>query len=349
MELTSEQIKSSIKFIAKSLGFSDCKIAKVKPATHGIRYIEWVEAGCAGDMGWMEKNLDRRLNPAEVLDGAKSMVCLALNYYPGEHATEDGIDYKIARYAWNEDYHDIIEEKLRDLNIAMEELGGTQRYYVDTGPILERDFASDAGLGWNGKSTVQIHKSLGTWTFLCELITTLELEPDAPLNDHCGKCTRCIDFCPTQAITGPREMDARRCISYLTIEHKGSIPLELRPLMGDKIYGCDVCLEVCPWNKFAKLSSETKLHAKKEIFQHSLRDFLAFTDADFSRVFAKSPIKRITRKHFLRNVCVAIGNRTGNSVDRQDLDALEILLLRESDPLIREHAEWAVAEIKRNI
>jgi epoxyqueuosine reductase len=190
---------------------------------------------------------------------------------------------------------------------------------------------------------VQIHKSLGTWTFLCELITTLELEPDAPLNDHCGKCTRCIDFCPTQAITGPREMDARRCISYLTIEHKGSIPLELRPLMGDKIYGCDVCLEVCPWNRFAKISRETKLHAKREIFQHTLRDFLAFTDDDFSRVFAKSPIKRITRKNFLRNVCVAVGNRA----DEHDLDALENLLCHESDPLIREHAEWAIAEIKQ--
>jgi len=197
------------------------------------------------------------------------MVCLALNYYPGEHSPDEDIDYRIARYAWNEDYHDIIEEKLRDLNLAMEEMGGTQRYYVDTGPILERDFASDAGLGWNGKSTVQIHKSLGTWTFLCELITTLELQPDPPLRDHCGKCTRCIDHCPTQAITGPREMDARRCISYLTIEHKGSIPLELRPLMGDKIYGCDICLEVCPWNRFAQLSRETKLHAKGEIFHTS--------------------------------------------------------------------------------
>ena len=229
------------------------------------------------------------------------------------------------------------------MNLAMEELGGRQRFYVDTGPILERDFASDAGLGWNGKSTIQIHKSLGTWTFLCELITTLDLEPDKPLADHCGKCTKCIDFCPTQAITGPREMDARRCISYLTIEHKGSIPLELRHLMGDKIYGCDICLEVCPWNRFAKLSRETKLHAKTEIFQHSLKDFLAFTDKDFRRVFAKSPIKRIKRTQFLRNVCVAVGNRA----DVDDLGTLEDLLLTEPDPLIREHAEWAVAEIKK--
>ena len=344
MQPTSDQIKSNIKFIAKSLGFSDCRIAKVKPATHGKRFQEWLDAGTAGDMKWLERNAHRRLNPAEVLDGAKSMVCLALNYYPGEHDPADGIDYKIARYAWNEDYHEIVEDKLRDLNIAMEELGGTQRFYVDTGPILERDFASDAGLGWNGKSTVQIHKSLGTWTFLCELITTLELAPDPPLNDHCGKCTQCIDHCPTNAITGPREMDARRCISYLTIEHKGSIPLELRPLIGDRIYGCDVCLEVCPWNRFAKLSSETKLHAKGEIFHHSLRDFLAISEDDFRRIFAKSPIKRIKRPAFLRNICVAVGNKA----DLNDLPALKMLLLKETDPLVVEHAEWAIAEIEKS-
>ncbi len=341
MEYTSEQIKSSIKLIAKSLGFSDCRIAQVKPATHSQRYLEWLDAGCAGDMTWMEKNTNRRINPAELLVDAKSMVCLALNYYPGDHQHNNPNDYKIARYAWNEDYHDIIEEKLRDLNIAMEELGGKQRFYVDTGPILERDFASDSGLGWNGKSTVQIHKSLGTWTFLCELITTLELKPDPPLNNHCGKCTQCIDHCPTNAITGPQKMDATKCISYLTIEHKGSIPLELRPLMGDKIYGCDVCLEVCPWNRFATLSRETKLHAKAEIFQHSLQDFLKLDDSKFRQVFAKSPIKRIKRTYFLRNVCVAIGNRA----DPSDLPSLKHLLIKETNPMLREHAEWAIAQI----
>jgi len=341
MELGADQIKSNIKFISKSLGFSDCRIAKVKPATHGSRFREWVADGTAGDMKWLERNVERRINPNEVLEGAKSMVCLALNYYPGEQDSAHESGYKIARYAWNEDYHDIIDDKLRDLNMAMEELGGQQRFYVDTGPVLERDFASDAGLGWNGKSTVQIHKSLGTWTFLCELITTLELTPDAPLKDHCGKCTRCIGHCPTQAITGPREMDARRCISYLTIENKSSIPLELRPLMGDRIYGCDVCLEVCPWNRFAKISQETKLHAKAEIFEHKLEDFLSITENEFRTIFAKSPIKRIKRPAFLRNVCVAIGNRGSKA----DLPALEQLLLLEDNELIKEHAAWAMQQI----
>jgi len=343
-EATPDILKQNIKFVAKALGFSDCRIAGAHKATHSERFEEWVDAGTAGDMKWLERNIDRRVNPNEVLPGAESLVCLALNYYPGDKARVED-DYRVARYAWNEDYHDMVEEKLRDLNLAMEEMGGSQRFYVDTGPVLERDFASDAGLGWNGKSTVQIHKEFGTWTFLCELITTLKLEPDAPLRDHCGKCTKCIDHCPTQAITGPREMDARRCISYLTIEHQGSIPMEFRRQIGNRIYGCDVCLEVCPWNRFAKLSRETKFHAKEAIFTYSLRDFLSMTDADFSRVFAKSPIKRIKRNRFLRNVCVAIGN-TGT---KGDLTNLTELLKRESDELIQEHAQWAVDEINQRI
>ena len=335
-----DTVKRNIQFVANALGFSDCRIAAAAPATHAKRFQDWVDDGTAGDMKWLERNISRRINPAEVLPGAKSMVCLALNYYPGDQPEEDG--YKIARYAWNEDYHDMIEAKLRDLNLAMEEMGGTQRYYVDTGPVLERDYAADSGLGWNGKSTVQIHKKFGTWTFLCELITTLELEPDAPLPDHCGKCTMCIDHCPTGAITGPREMDARRCISYLTIEHLGSIPVEYRRQIGNRIYGCDVCLEVCPWNRFAVLSKETKFHAKQSIFKHRLQDFLVMDDKQFSQIFAKSPIKRIKRKRFLRNVCVALGN-TGTL---DDISLLETTIQRENDPLITEHAEWAIEEIR---
>lgn len=336
-----QTIKENIKRIAKSLGFSDCRIAEARTADHAERFREWVDDGCAGDMKWLERNIDRRVSPTEVLFGANSLICMALNYYPGEQSQRD--DYRIARYAWNEDYHDLIDDKLKDLNIALEEMGGSQRYYVDTGPVLERDFASASGLGWNGKSTVQIHKEYGTWTFLCEIITTLKLEPDPPLRDHCGKCTQCIDNCPTNAITGPREMDARRCISYLTIEHAGSIPLEFRTLIGDRIYGCDVCLEVCPWNRFAKISQETKLHAREAIFKYQLVDFLSLTDESFRDLFAKSPIKRIKRNKFLRNVCVALGN-VGKI---EHIDQLQKLLAEESDQLITEHAQWAVEEIQR--
>lgn len=332
--------KSSIIHAARALGFDDCRIAAAGVATHADRYREWIDAGTHGDMQWMARNLNRRLDPRQVLPGCKALVTLALNYFPAADQPTD--DYRIARYAWNEDYHDIIEAKLADLDLHMQNLGGTQRYYVDTGPVLERDFASDAGLGWNGKSTVQIHRRLGTWFFLAEILTTLDLTPDSPSPDYCGKCTACMVACPTQAITAPRKMDAQRCISYLTIEHKGSIPLELRPLIGDRIYGCDDCLAACPWNRFAQTARETRFHARDAIFRHSLRDFLAMGDDDFRRTFAKSPIKRIKRPAFLRNVCVALGN-TGSSTD---LPALRSAA-NDPHPLIAEHAQWAIGQIDR--
>ena len=333
--------KSNIRYIAEQLGFDDCRVAAATRAPHADDYLQWVADGKAGDMGWLERNLGRRCDPREVLPGAQAVVCLALNYYPGDQPQDAGTDYRIARYSWNDDYHDIIEDKLKDLDLAMQELGGTQRYYTDTGPVLERDFASASGLGWNGKSTVQIHTRLGTWFFLAELITTLPLEPDPAQNDHCGKCTACMTACPTNAIPRPHFVDAPRCISYLTIEHKGSIPVELRPLIGNRIYGCDDCLDVCPWNRFAKVARETRFHARKAIFDHSLRDFLSLSEDDFRSVFAKSPIKRIKHNRFLRNVCVALGN-TG---DQDDLPALE-MAAAHPDPLISEHANWAIAEIR---
>ena len=334
-----EIIKANISRIARELGFDDCRVSRAREATHAEQYKLWVKDGCAGDMAWMEKNIERRVNPTEVVSGACSVISLALNYFPGEENAD--VDYRIARYAWNEDYHDIIDAKLKDMNSALEDMGGLQRFYTDTGPVLERDFATDSGLGWGGKSCVQIHKEMGTWFFLAELITTLDLPPDQPFGDHCGKCTCCIDACPTGAITEPRRVDARRCISYLTIENHGAIPLEFRKQIGDRIYGCDTCLDVCPWNRFAKVSRETKFHARQSVFQHQLRDFLKLDDEGFRNLFAKSPIKRIKRNRFLRNVCVALGN-VGTD---EDLPALE-LAMQEGDDLVAEHAEWAVGEIR---
>ena len=233
---------------------------------------------------------------------------------------------------------------LRRMDEWMQALCGTQRFYVDTGPVLERDHASAAGLGWNGKSTVQIHRGLGTWFFLAELLTTLELPPDTPLADHCGKCTRCIDVCPTQAITAARRVDARRCISYLTIEHKGPIPEEFREAIGDRLYGCDACLEICPWNKFAQLSRESRFHARETVFAMKPREFLALTDDEFRALFSKSPIKRIKRPRFLRNTCVVLGN-TGTA---EDLPALHQAAADE-DPLIAEHALWAIGKIRERV
>jgi epoxyqueuosine reductase len=341
----SSAVIDEIKRIARELGFDDCRIATAKEATHADSFRQWLDDGCNGEMAWLEKTPHRRCDPREVLPGCRSVICLGLNYYPGRSPFADGKDrYRFARYAWSEDYHDLIEKKLKEFDAELMKLGGTQRYYVDTGPVLERDFATDSGLGWSGKSTVQIHRHFGPWLFLAELLTTLDLSPDAPFGDHCGKCVRCVTACPTGAITGPHRVDARRCVSYLTIENKGAIPEEFREAIGNRIYGCDECLEVCPWNKFAVVSREAKFHAREEIFRHELRDFLAMDDDAFRTTFAKSPVKRIKRPRFLRNVCVALGN-TGTA---DDLPALE-KAAADSDPLIAEHAAWAIKRIGTRI
>jgi epoxyqueuosine reductase len=335
---------AAVKAIASALGFDDCRIATAQTADHAAEFHQWLADGCHGEMAWLERTPERRCDPRNVLPGCRSVICLALNYLPGSSpfsANSPG-GFRIAKYAWNEDYHDLIEKRLGDFDTALQARGGTQRYYVDTGPVLERDFASAAGLGWNGKSTVQIHRSLGTWFFLAEILTTLELPADPPLANHCGSCVRCLTACPTQAITAPHRVDARRCISYLTIEHKGPIPLEFRTAIGDRIYGCDDCLEACPWNRFAQTSRDIAFHARTEIFGHRLREFLALDDAGFRALFARSPIKRLKRPRFLRNVCVALGN-TGNS---DDLPALR-QATTDPDPLIAEHAQWAIGQIER--
>jgi epoxyqueuosine reductase len=234
-----------------------------------------------------------------------------------------------------------MERKLSDLDEILTAADGRQKIYVDTGPVLERDFAAEAGIGWHGKSTMLLNRELGTWFFLGEILTTLELPPDAPQVDRCGSCTRCIDACPTGAITAPHQLDARRCISYLTIELKGSIPLEFRPLMGDRIYGCDDCLDACPWNRFARVSRESAFAARPAVAQMRLRDFLALNDEQFREMFRGSPIKRIKRRGFLRNVCVALGN-VGT---RDDLPALAGAV-RDREALIVEHATWAIEKIQ---
>lgn len=335
-----------IKQWARDLGFDDCRFAQAKEATHADLFREWIADGKQGEMAWLERSPERRCDPREVLAGCKSIICLALNYFPGAHPFPEGHEggYRIARYAWNDDYHDLIEKRLKEFDARLQTLGGVQRFYVDTGPVLERDFASDAGLGWNGKSTVQIHRRLGTWFFLAELLTTLELVPDPPFGDHCGKCVACVTACPTQAITAPRRLDARRCISYLTIEHNGAIPIEFREAMGDRIYGCDDCLDACPWNRFAVESREMSFHARETVFKMRLRDFLDLDDDGFRALFAKSPIKRIKRARFLRNVCVALGNTGGPS----DLPALRRAAI-DPDPLISEHAGWALERIHQRL
>jgi len=336
-------LEDQVKSWAAELGFDACRIARAHEATHADRFRDWLATGQHGSMAWLERTPERRCDPRQVLPGCQAIICLALNYFPGDSpppGTHPG-GYRIARYAWNDDYHDLIDKRLREFRLKLQSLGGTHKPYVDTGPVLERDFASDAGLGWNGKSTLQIHPRLGTWFFLAEILTTLDLTPDAPFGDHCGKCTRCLTACPTQAITAPHQLDARRCISYLTIEHHGPIPLELREAIGDRIYGCDACLEACPWNRFAQQARELTFHARPAIFENRLRDFLGLDDTAFRALFAQSPIKRLKRPRFLRNVCVALGN-TGNP---DDLPALA-RAAADPDPLVSEHALWAIQKIR---
>jgi epoxyqueuosine reductase len=222
----------------------------------------------------------------------------------------------------------------------LRQFGGAQKCYVDTGPVLERDHAAEAGIGWHGKSTMLIDPKLGTWFFLAEVLTTLELPPDPPQQDRCGTCERCMTACPTGAITSPHRLDARRCISYLTIELKTSIPLEFRPLIGDRIFGCDACLDACPWNRFAEVSRESSFAARPATAGMTLRDYLELNDEQFREMFRKSPIKRIKRRGFLRNVCVALGN-VG---DLGDLPALQ-RASADPEPLIAEHAAWAMERI----
>lgn len=361
-------VKEELADVARGLGFDLCRVARADAPPHAEEFRAWLDQGRAGEMTWLERNKDRRTDPQQVLPGARSVIVLGMNYWQetGGRGQETGVRSqesecragvetsdsclltrdswrkgRIARYAWGDDYHEVIEKRLRSLDEWLAARGGRQRCYVDTGPVLERDFAALAGAGWHGKSTMLVHPRLGTWFFLAEVLTTIEVEPDSPMPDRCGSCTRCITACPTGAITAPQQLDARRCISYLTIELKGSIPEELRPLIGDRIYGCDDCLEACPWNRFAEASHETAFAARPFVYGMALRDFLALDDDGFRALFRKSPIKRIKRRGFLRNVCVALGN-VGTD---DDLPALE-RAAADPEPLIAEHAQWAIARIR---
>ena len=344
-------LKTQLVDFAREVGFDSCRIAAAVPPAHAHEFGDWLNDGAHGEMQYMARGEEKRRDPQRILPGARSIIVLAINYFQSDQnagvttaATEEPVRGRIARYAWGDDYHEVIEAKLRTIDNFLREFGGEQKCYVDTGPILERDHAAEAGIGWHGKSTMLIDETLGTWFFLAEILTTLELPADEPARDRCGTCERCIKACPTGAITGPHKLDARRCISYLTIELKGSIPLELRPLMGDRIFGCDDCLEACPWNRFAKASRESAFTARKSTTGFALRDYLRLTDVDFRNLFRASPIKRIKRRGFLRNVCVALGNvGTG-----EDLPALE-RAATDPEALIAEHARWAIEQIRERV
>ena len=344
-QISKIELKSQLISFARQIGFDSCRIAACDMPVHETEFLQWLRNGAHGEMNYMQRGEEKRCDPQKVLPGARSIIVLALNYFQGNDSRRSsrrvGTTGKIARYAWGDDYHKLIEAKLDKIDRFLRDFGGQQKSYVDTGPILERDHAAQAGIGWHGKSTMLIDKRLGTWFLLAEILTTLELPTDEPVADRCGTCERCIAACPTGAITAPHRLDARRCISYLTIELKGSIPLELRSLVGDRVFGCDDCLDVCPWNRFAQVSHETAFSARESTTGMSLREYLELSDSEFRQLFKDSPIKRIKRRGFLRNVCVALGN-AGNA---SDLPALE-RAAADPDPLIAEHAGWAIGQIR---
>ena len=332
--------KDDTRRAARDLGFDLCGFARAGRAPHADALGHWLEAGCHAGMEWMKRTAALRADPRLVLPGARTVIALATNYFVPAALPADAPSGVVARYARGGDYHGWISPRLEALAAALQRAGGDQKCFVDAGPVLERDWAVAAGICWHGKSTMGIHPRLGTWFFLSAILTTLDFEPDAPLPDRCGRCTRCIAACPTRAITAPRLLDARRCLSYLTIENKGPIPEKFRPALGARIFGCDDCLGACPWNRFARASQDANLRHRSSL-DRPLRDFLRLDDAGFRALFRSSPILRAKRRGFLRNVCVALGN-TGCP---DDLAALR-RALDDPEPLVREHAAWAVKRIE---
>jgi epoxyqueuosine reductase len=348
-------VKKLIEQRALELGFEACHFTTATAPESAGEFQRWLDDGRHGEMAYLARNSSKRTDPQQVLPGARSIITLASAYSKdggrnSAHTDQTDGPRKtrnsglIARYARFADYHDVLAGPLKQLCDFVTQLGGSGTrclWYVDTGPLLERDLAQRAGLGFIGKHTNLISRRLGNWFFLAEIITTLELAPDAPERNRCGSCVRCITACPTQAITAPFQLDARRCISYLTIELKGSIPVELRPAIGNRIYGCDDCLEVCPWNKFAQEGKLMKPHARADLAAPELTELLSLDDGEFKRRFAGTPMLRTKRRGLLRNVCVALGNIGDDSA----LPALRRACV-DPEPVIAEHARWAIRRIE---
>lgn len=289
------EIVKSIKGKAAALGLSFCNIASSDITFDKDILANWYASGYAADMGWLKDNIDKRIHPASIFEGAKSIIVCGLNYYQ-RAPRRNG---KIATYALGRDYHKVLGKKLKELAGFVDQFGGTSRYFVDTAPILERPIAQIAGAGWIGKSSLLVHPRLGTYFFLGEIFTTLELETDVPHKNYCGTCTRCIDACPTGAIVANGVVDARKCISYHTIENKGEIPDEIISRMGDRMYGCDECTAVCPWNRFVKQTTEKDFDPRN---YPDPEEILNLNEEDFTKLFAGSPIHRIGLKRFQRNI-----------------------------------------------
>jgi epoxyqueuosine reductase len=336
-------MKTAIRQRAAELGFDDCRFTTAAPPASAEQLQRWLALKNHGEMSWLERNAEKRAEPGKILADTKSIIALAASYQNDKIQIPNSKSGVIARYARFTDYHEVLGERLKSLTQFVNQLGGAgtrSLWHVDTGPVLERDFAQRAGIGFVGRHTNVISRKLGNWIFLAEILTTLELAPDAPEKNHCGNCARCLAACPTNAITAPFQLDARRCISYLTIELKGAIPVELRPAIGSRIFGCDDCLAVCPWNRFAREGKLMKAQARADLQSPDLIELLQLDEASFKSKFAGTPMLRTKRRGLLRNVSVALGNAG-------DASALPVLgkAARDPEPLIAEHAQWAIGQI----
>ncbi len=336
---TSEAIRAQ----ALAEGFEVVRIARSKaPEGAAARLDKFLRAGHHGDMAWMQSHAARRSDPQALWPEARSIILLGMNYGPDcdpMEALNQNECGAISVYAQGADYHNIIKKKLKRIAAKIAQDFSTEvKVFVDTAPVMEKPLAQAAGLGWQGKHTNLVSRDFGSWLFLGSIFTTLTLDPDEAETDHCGACRRCLDICPTNAFPAPYQIDARRCISYLTIEHKGVIGPEFRAAMGNRIYGCDDCLSVCPWNKFATTAAEAQFHARP--LARNLKSLVTLDDATFRALFAGSPIKRIGRDRFIRNVLIAIGNSGDPSLSQ----AAQKLLI-DTSPLVRGMAVWALSQL----
>jgi epoxyqueuosine reductase len=343
MAVSPIQLKELLREEAARLGFAAFGVAATNSPLRREYFERWLAEGQHGGMAWLERNNDRRLAPEKLLAApageprAQSLIFVGMNYYQ----TEPPRRYRIAKYALGRDYHNLMLKRVRRLAALARDQGGECRAYVDTGPILEKPLAAQAGLGWQGKNTLLIHPKLGTWLLLGVVATTLELPPDEPTRDHCGACTACIDVCPTRAITAPYQLDARRCLAYLLIEHHGPIPEEFRAAVGNRLFGCDDCLDVCPWNKWASATREAALIPRD---YPDVREMLAWNEDDFRTHTQGTPLARLKLPRLKRNAAIVLGN-IGN-VD--DLPALAEAA-SDADAVIAEHAQWAAGRIRERV
>jgi epoxyqueuosine reductase len=342
---TSDRPHELIRAEAKRLGFDLCRFTDLDNSwAAAARLQEFLDAGRHGEMGWMAETAERRAHPQAMWAEARSAIVLGVNYGPDENPLrllDEPSRGAISVYARGDDYHELIKGRLKQLGGWLQaRFGGQLKVFVDTAPLMEKPLAERAGAGWQGRHTNLVSREFGSWLFLGSILTTLELEPDPPEPMNCGSCSACLEVCPTHAFPAPFQLDARRCISYLTIELKGPIPREFRAPMGNRIYGCDDCLAACPWNKFAQAGREQRLAAREALRAPSLAELARLDDPAFRALFAKSPVKRVGRDRFVRNVLYAIGN----SGDRT-LAAEAERLLDDPAPVVRGAAVWALSQL----